>query len=187
MTIQGLILNSETKKAASLLAEKTFERYRNAPGHYRNTANSHLVGHLGEFAAFIWFRDNGFEPEASFSDPSKDRDCDIVTNIGRVEVKTWNEIYWENWGRAVTVSQYPSIKRKADFIFWCSVDDIQSETPKVSFRGFNEVGIFEEVSPMLTGTPGRMINNLQLDISQMKPIDEMGKLNATRGDITNGD
>lgn len=187
MTIQGLTLNPETKKAAQFLAEKTFKRYQNAPGHYRNTANSHLVGHLGEFAAFIWFRDNGFEPEALFSDPSKDRDCDILTNIGRVEVKTWNEIYWENWGRAVTVSQYPSIKRKADFIFWCSVDEIQSETPKVSFRGWSEVSIFEQVSPMLTGTPGRMINNLQLDISQMRPIEEMGKFNATRGNTTNSD
>ena len=186
MNIQGLTLNPETKQAASLLAEKTFERYRNNPGHYRNTANSHLVGHLGEFAAFIWFRDNGFEPVAAFSDPSKDKDCDILTNVGRIEVKTWSERYWEKWGRCVSVSQYASIKRKADFIFWLSVDEVDSETPKVAFRGWCMVDIFEGMQPIMTGDAGREVRNYQLDPSQLKPVEEMEKLLGQRRDSAKG-
>ena len=182
MNIQGLTLNPETKQAASLLAEKTFERYRNNPGHYRNTANSHLVGHLGEFAAFIWLRDNGFEPEADFSDPSKDKEADILTNVGRIEVKTWSERYWEQWGRCVSVSQYASIKRKADFIFWLSVDEVDSDTPKVAFRGWCEVDIFEGMSSIMTGDPGREVRNYQLHPSQLKPVEEMEKLHGSRED-----
>ena len=182
MNIQGLTLNPETKQVALHLAEKTFERYRNNPGHYRNTANSHLVGHLGEFAAFIWLRDNGFEPEAAFSDPSKDKEADITTNVGRIEVKTWSERYWEQWGRCVSVSQYASIKRKADFIFWLSVDEVDSDTPKVAFRGWCEVGIFEGMSPIMTGDPGREVRNYQLHPSALKPVEEMEKLHESRRD-----
>ena len=175
MNIQGLTLNPESKQAAALLAEKTFKRYRNNPGHYRNTANSHLVGHLGEFAAFIWLQDNGF-------DPSKDKKADILTNVGRIEVKTWAEKHWEKWGRCVSVSQYASIKTKSDYIFWLSVDDVESETPKVAFRGWCEVGIFEGMSPIMTGDPGREVRNYQLHPSQLKPVEEMEKLHESRRD-----
>jgi hypothetical protein len=187
MPIQGLILNPESKQAAYLLAEKTFNRYRNNPGHYRNTVSSHLVGHLGEFAAFIWLRDNGFEPVAAFSDLTKDKEADILTNVGRVEVKTWSERYWEKWGRCVSVSQYASIKRKADYIFWLSVDEVESETPKVQFRGWCEVDIFEGMAPIMTGDAGREVRNYQLDSSQLNPVEEMGKLHESRGNTDDSD
>ena len=187
MPIQGLILNPESKQAAYLLAEKTFNRYRNNPGHYRNTVSSHLVGHLGEFAAFIWLRDNGFEPVAAFSDDTKDKEADILTNVGRIEVKTWSERYWDKWGRCVSVSQYASIKRKADFIFWLSVDEVESETPKVQFRGWCEVGIFEGMAPIMTGDAGREVRNYQLDSAQLNPVEEMGKLHESRGDFATSD
>jgi len=173
MTVQGLILNPETKQAASLLAEVTFNRYRNNPGHYRNTASSHLVGHLGEFAAFIWLRDNGFEPQACFSDPTKDKECDIISNIGRVEVKTWSAKHWEQWGRCVSVSQYASIKRKADFIFWCTVDEVESETPKVQFRGWCNVSIYEGMEPIMTGGADRQVLNYQLEESQLTSVSKL--------------
>jgi hypothetical protein len=186
LKIQEFTLNPETKQIALLLAEQTFERYRNNPGHYRNTANNHLVGHLGEFAAFIWLRDNGFEPTAFFSDPEKDKEADVLTNVGRIEVKTWSEKYWEKWGRCVSVSQYASIKRKADYIFWLSVDDVESDTPKVSFRGWCEVDIFEGMSPIMTGDAGREVRNYQLHPSQLKPVEEMEKLNESRRDSQGG-
>ena len=173
MQFQGLILNPETKQLATLLAEKTFERYRNNFGHYRNTEKSHLVGHLGEFAAFIWLRDNGFSPFPTFFDSTKDRECDIPTNVGRIEVKTWSDQNWEKWGRCVTVSQFESIKKKADLIFWLSIDGVESESPTVTFRGWNEVGIFEGMSAIMTGDVGREVQNFQLDPSQLKPIEEM--------------
>jgi len=173
MKLQGLILNPETKQLATFLAEKTFERYRNNFGHYRNTAKSHLVGHLGEFAAFIWLRDNHFAPSPTFLDSTKDRECDIQTNVARIEVKTWSEQHWEKWGRCVSASQFASIKKKADLILWLSVDGVESKTPTVTFRGWCEVGIFEGMPTIMTGDVGREVCNLQLDPSQLKPVEEM--------------
>ena len=47
--MQELILNSEVKILATQLAEKTYARFANFNGHYRNTASNHLVGHrLGD-------------------------------------------------------------------------------------------------------------------------------------------
>ena len=187
MKTQSYFLSSETKQAASILAKITFEKYRNNFGHYRNTANSHLVGHLGEFAAFIWLKDHGFNPSPSFLDPSKDREADIFTTLARIEVKTWSEQYWQKWGRCVSETQYASVKKKADLIFWLSVDEVESETPKVTFRGWCEVSIFEGMSPIMTGDPGREVRNFQLDPSQLNPVEEMGKLHEARGNTATSD
>lgn len=153
----------------------TFQKYALVRGHYFNTIDRHLVGHLGEFAAFIWLRDNGFEPEALFLDEKQEKKCDIDTNIGRIEVKTWSNKHWDDWGRCVAVSQLPSIKKKADIVFWCSVLGVESETPMVKFRGWNRVEIFDEVEPKLTGNPGREVNNYQLNDTDLIPVEKMGK------------
>ena len=176
MKTQGLVLNIETKLAALLLAEKTFERNRNRFGHYRNTANGHLIGRLGEFASFIWLKENGFEPEAAFTDSMQNQQCDIASKVGRIEVKSWNEKHWDDWGRCVSVSQYASIKKKADLIFWCSVDDFESDTPRVTFRGWCKVDIFEGMAPILTGKEGRQINNYQLAEDQLSSLDSLKEL-----------
>lgn len=174
--IQGMVLNPETKQAASILAEATFQKYAKVRGHYRNTASSHLVGHLGEFAAFIWLRDYGFEPVAHFLDSTKDKECDIGSNAGRIEIKTWSAQYWDDFGRCISVSQLPSIVKKADIVFWCSVSDVESETPNVQFRGWSKVSDFEGVEAKLTGNVGRQVNNYQLDSHLLHPVEKMGKI-----------
>lgn len=171
-----MILNAESKQAASLLAEQTFARYKNIFGHYRNTASSHLVGHLGEFAAFIWLRDNGFEPIPHFSDSQADRKCDIETKIGRLEVKTWSAQHWDRWGRAISVTQYPSISRKADFIFFCTADEVESETPKIQFRGWVEVHKVGTVEPKWTGNIGREVHNYQLEEHHLKGVETLKEM-----------
>ena len=176
MNIQGLTLNPETKLAALLLAEKTYERNRNRFGHYRNTANGHLIGRLGEFASFIWLKENGFEPQAYFADSMQNQRCDIFSKIGRIEVKSWNEKHWDEYGRCVSVSQYASIKKKADIIFWCSVDEFESDTPKVTFRGWCKVNIYEGMSPILTGKEGRQINNYQIRQEELSSLDALKEL-----------
>lgn len=171
--IQGLRLQPETKLAAMILAEKSFERYRNIFGHYRNTANGHLVGHLGEFAAFIWLRDNGFEPVGIFTDPERDKECDISTIAARIEVKTWSHKHWDDLGRAVSVSQLSRLKKKADIVFFCSADEVDSPMPKIQFRGWVEVAAFDSTEPKMTGFPGREIYNHQLEDSDLKRIDTL--------------
>ena len=174
---QGLVLNEETKLAALLLAEVSFQKYSKVFGHYRNTANSHLVGRLGEFAAYIHLQEAKLDPLPHFLDINKDRDCDIESKVGRIEVKTWRAEFWDDWGRCVSVSQYPSVKRKADLILWCVANEIESDTPKIEFKGWSEVASIEGMEPKMTGAEGRQIHNYQFEESDLNPISSL----ANRG------
>ena len=169
MNLQGITLHAEETDAARLLAQHTFERWKNIRIHYTNSPGSHLVGRLGEFAAFIWLKQNGFDPFPYFLDFEQERACDIDTKIGRIEVKTWKGIHWDDLGRAVAVRQYPSICKKADWILFCSVDDIESQTPFVQFRGWVGVDEVGKVEPKYTGS--MQIHNYQLANESLKDID----------------
>lgn len=171
-----LQLRPETKLAATILAEKSFERYRFIFGHYRNTAKSHLVGHLGEFAAFIWLRDNQFQPVGIFTDPTRDGECDISSLAGRIEVKTWSEHHWDDLGRAVTVSQLPRLHKKADVVLFCTADEVDSPMPKITFRGWVKVAAFDSIEPKMTGFPGREIHNHQLENHHLNAMSSLKDL-----------
>lgn len=173
MTTRGLVLNAETKLAALLLAEASFQKYSKVFGHYRNTSNSHLVGRLGEFATYIHLDKKNLDPVPHFLDINKDRECDIGSKVGRIEVKTWSIQHWEQWGRCVSVGQYPSIKKKADVILWCTAEEIESDTPKVQFRGWSEVSDIEKQEAKMTGVEGRQIHNYQFDESELNPISSL--------------
>lgn len=169
MTQQGISLDPEVTQAAQLLAQHTYERWKAVRIHYTNSPGSHLVGRLGEFAAFLWFKENNFAPIPHFLDFEQERNCDIDTIVGRIEVKTWKEIHWPDLGRAVAVKQYPTICKKADWILFCSVDDIESATPFVTFRGWIEVDAVGTVEPKHTGS--MQIHNYQLEDHHLKDID----------------
>lgn len=168
---QGLELSQEARDLAAFLADGTFERYKHVAGHYRNLANSHLVGKLGEVAAFLWFRDNGLNPVFNALVPGLDKQCDIDTDAGRCEVKTWSSHTWDEWGRCVSVSQLASIKKKADFIFWCVVDDIDSQTPIVRFKGWSSIDVIERHEPKLTGRFGAQVLNHQIDEEHLQGLE----------------
>ena len=174
MSSQGLVLNAETKLAALLLAEVSFQKYSKIFGHYRNTANSHLVGRLGEFAAYIYLEKKRLKPVPHFLDLTKDKECDIDSKVGRIEVKTWSAQHWDDWGRCVSVSQYSSVKRKADLILWCTAEEVESDTPKIQFRGWSEVTDIENMEPKMTGAEGRQIHNYQFEESDLKPMNSLG-------------
>ena len=170
MAVTGYILSEEHKALAQVLAEISFAKYKNNPGHYRNLLNSHLVGRLGEFAAFTYLHDMGTEPIINAGTPGGDRLADIHTNIGRCEVKTWSAKHWDEYGRCVSVSQLASIKKKADFILWCVADDVDSDTPKVLFKGWSCVSDVDKNPPRLMGIAFRPVNNHQLLESELEPL-----------------
>jgi len=170
MTTRGVVLNVETKLAAVLLAEASLQKYSKVFGHYRNTANSHLVGRLGEFAAYHQLRKMRLKPVANFININNDRVCDIDSRIGRIEVKTWSAAHWENWGRCVSVAQYHSIQRKTDLILWCVAYDVDSDNPRIEFKGWNEVSDLLTMKPKMTGAEGRQIHNYQFEESQLNPM-----------------
>jgi len=167
----GYQLSPEAKTLATVLAEKSFQKYQNVRGHYRNAFSSHLIGRLGDFAAYFWFRDQGLNPVINIAEPNGDRICDIDTDVGRCEVKTWRAEHWDDLGRAVTVSQLPSIKKKADFIFWCVADDYESETPKVQLKGWSNVDAIDKDEPLMTGKIGRQIFNYQISVDDIQNLE----------------
>ena len=88
MATSGYILSEEHKALAQVLAEISFARYKNNQGHYRNLFNSHLVGRLGEFAAFTLLHELGTNPIINAGTKDGDKLADIHTDFARVEVKT---------------------------------------------------------------------------------------------------
>ena len=166
--IAEITLAPEIKEIASILAERSFARYKNVAGHYRNTPNSHLVGKLGECAAFFWLSEQGCNTTPLFLDSKRDREADMIVDSHRVEIKTWSEQHWENLGRAVAVTQYPSIQKKADRILFVSVEGVDSSEPVARLRGWVEVEAFAGMEPKMTGVAGRQIHNLQIEPDQLK-------------------
>ena len=173
MTTRGVVLNTETKLAALLLAEASFQKYSKVFGHYRNTTNSHLVGRLGEFATYTHLKNQGLNPIPHFLELNKIQNCDIDSRVGRIEVKTWKAEFWDDWGRCVSVSQLASVKRKADLIIWCVADEIESDTPKIEFKGWSEVSDIENLEPKMTGKESRQIYNYQFDEASLNSIDSL--------------
>ena len=173
MATSGYILSEEHKALAQVLAEISFAKYQNNPGHYRNLLNSHLVGRLGEFASFTLLHDLGFHPVINAGTKDGDKLADIHCDIGRVEVKTWSAKHWVEYGRCVSVSQLASIRKKADIILWCVADDVDSDTPKVVFKGFNDVQIVDKNPATYMGVVTRQVLNHQLDESDLQPLSEL--------------
>jgi hypothetical protein len=167
----SLQLNEETLQAASLLAEATFKKYEQTRGYYKNTAAGHRIGRLGEFAVYAWLTEKKISSNPCFLDVTADRMADLITEKNRIEIKTWNQIYWKELGRCVAVGQYPSMLKKADVIVWATVNEPESASPVITLRGWNTVELMGTVEPKLTGS--FQVNNYQIEEDQ---LNEMGSL-----------
>jgi hypothetical protein len=171
--MSAYMLNNETKTLATLLAQNSFAKYQHVRGHYRNSYSSHFVGKIGELTAFIWLREAGLNPVLNVIDPKADKLCDIDTDVGRIEVKTWNEKYWDDLGRAITVSQLSSIQKKADVVLWCVANDVEADEPMVAIKGWNAVSEIDMKEPLMTGALGRQVYNYQIAIDDVHDINKL--------------
>lgn len=116
---------------AVALAEDTYERWKNAPGYYRNTLSSHRKGKLGEVATDAWAFSNGLRVEAWYRDPAQERSADLRLNLQRYDVKTWDVTTWRPWvAVSVLVSPPPSVARRraSSGVSWMS-GRIRSASP----------------------------------------------------------
>jgi hypothetical protein len=59
---------------------------------------------------------------------------------------------------------------------FCTVSEVESETPHVKFPGWCPVSIIDQREPKWTGYATRRIHNYQIDESELKPVEEMAKL-----------
>lgn len=164
-------------RKAHKLAGVTYKEFKNVQGHYRNTSDAHLRGKIGEVACVQWLEERGFKCRAAFENIDEIKSADIVVGNGsefRVEVKTWNERYWDDWGRCASVKQFPSLKRKADAIIWCVTPHEFTAPVRVCIAGWNTIEDIEDAPKRLTGPESRpKINNYQLDPEKLRPLAEL--------------
>lgn len=154
---------------ARQLAGQTLSRYQESSGHYRNTPNSHLIGRLGELACEKWMVERA-PTESIFRELARENECDILFDRIRVEVKTWQDVFWGKWGRCIAVKQMHSIRKKADVVVWCSTDGILNGQARVELRGWNPISDLDSVTPVWTGPEGKQVHNYQLSESQLRSV-----------------
>ena len=73
-------------------------------------------------------------------------------------------------GRCVRPNQVASLERKADGIVWCFVDERAQE---VTIAGWSTVAEVAILPIVLTGPEGRLLENHQMPLDAMRPLEEL--------------
>jgi hypothetical protein len=155
------------------VARSSFVKWESQQGYYNNRLNSHFKGKLGELAVEKFLLDQKLKLDSHFRFQDREKLADIVVKIKgykkvvRLEVKTWSSNYWQGLGRCIAVDQYSDIKKKADMIIWCVVDEKQvfdtSMPIKVILAGWSKIDEVVKAPIKLTGLDNmRKVNNYQL-------------------------
>ncbi len=162
-------------------ARSSFERWESQQGYYNNRLNSHFKGKLGEIAVEKFLLDQKLKLDSHFRFANRENLADIVVKIkgykkiARLEIKTWSKNYWQDLGRCIAVDQYPDLKKKADMIIWCMLDEKQildAPAPvKVLLAGWSKMEEVLNAPINLTGLDNmRKVNNYQLAESDLRDM-----------------
>jgi hypothetical protein len=170
-------------KWAKDVALSSFAKWESQQGYYNNRLNSHFKGKLGELAVEKFLLAQKLKLDSHFRYSDREKLADIVVKIKgykkviRLEVKTWSSNYWQDLGRCVAVDQYPDMKKKADMIIWCLVDDKQifdaSAPVKVILAGWSKIDEISKASIKFTGLDNmRKVENYQLAESNLHSMSD---------------
>lgn len=163
-----ILLTSNQLDEARSLALETYEKFKNSPGYYNNKPDSHLKGKLGELAVEQALINLQIDCDSAFREMSRDRECDIIIGGIRLEVKTWSDAYWIEMGRCIAVGQLPSLKKKADFVVWCSTSYVAGDEAQVRVYGVTAINQIESEPRRLTGPEwGRKVDNYQVNFDSI--------------------
>ncbi len=177
MTGTEVKLTEEKLAEAKQLSKETYEKFKTRAGYYNNSPNSHLKGKLGEIAVELYFKTLELECEAIFRDLSRDRECDLLVNGHRIEVKTWSSEYWSEMGRCIAVGQLQTLTAKADSVVWCTTDYSGFGLPIVQLQGWNSIHEIQDAPIKLTGpTHGRKVQNYQFEVSSLRSITTLSEV-----------
>lgn len=196
-----LTLSQAEIQEALRIGERRYERHKHHKNpRYRNLPRTHLHGALGEIAFRRWLDRVGIayhvpclalEEDTALPDFLCHSRADELP-IG-IEVKTWEERYWEAWGRCIAVEQLPYLQKKGvHLIVWATValewhrrpsswDDIREQLGELQslpmiLRGWHPI---EEVKswglPRYTGPEGQKVLNYQApdagrDLSELRAL-----------------
>jgi hypothetical protein len=163
-------LSAEEVEWAVDVAHSSFAKWESQQGYYNNRLNSHFKGKLGELAVEKFLLDQKLKLDSHFRFSDREKLADIVVKVKgykkvfRLEVKTWSSNYWQDLGRCIAVDQYPDLKKKADIIVWCLVEDKQTSAPvKVILAGWSKIGEILKAPIKYTGLDNmRRVENYQL-------------------------
>ena len=166
-------LSIEDVQWAADVARSSIARWESQQGYYNNRLNSHFKGKLGEIAVEKFLLEQKLKLDSHFRFPDRENLADLVLKINgykkivRLEVKTWSKNYWQDLGRCIAVDQYPDMKKKADMILWCVVDErLALDSPvalKVFLAGWSRIDEIINAPVKLTGMDNmRKVNNYQL-------------------------
>lgn len=169
-----VIIDQSTYDEAYGLANATLEKFANTKGHYNNTLNSHLRGKIGELACAEWMANNQIKCTQVFRDIEQIADVDLVTSTMRLDVKTWDERYWDDLGRCIAVRQLPKLQKKADAVLWCVTPQKLSPGIAVKIIGWNTIDDVAAAPQRSTGPTGRrQVDNHQVDLLSVRPLEEL--------------
>jgi hypothetical protein len=166
-------LTEEDRLVAEELSEKTYQKYKDYNGHYRNLRSSHSIGRYGEIAAHKYFKQLGMSCTPHYLNEDEDQLCDITADSVRWDIKTWNTKYWQVWGRAVSSKQLPFLAKKADAILWTSVDPL--EPLFVTIYGWNTVDDIGSYEPAWMGPEGNKVHNHQVPVNKIRLVLDIKK------------
>lgn len=176
MNASNIVMISEDEFIqAKYLAQQTLDIFASKGGYYNNNLNSHLRGKCGEVAVSRLLKSHGVTVEDHWIDPVLIAAADLtLQNKIRVDVKTWDERYWEEMGRCIAYGQLPTLRKKADVIIWCHSESSVGPGMKVYVAGWSKTSEIELSPRRMTGpASGRKVDNYQLDVESMRPINDL--------------
>ena len=174
MTHTHLISGDEFALATEL-ARQTLEMFAGRAGYYDNNLNSHLRGKLGEVAVSAFLRASGVTTVDLWQDLERISEADVmIPGRFRADVKTWDVRYWPDYGRCISVSQFPKLRLKADTIIWCTSESTIRSGMTVSVEGWNTMPDIDLAPRRHTGPPSRrQVYNHQLEGDSLRPIESI--------------
>ena len=173
-------IGEATYSEAISMANHTLESFKNNPGHYSNTFNSHLRGKIGELACSLWVAKQGIRCDSVFRDSNRMAEADLIIQgkaMQRCDVKTWDRNHWEGLGRCIAVNQLSNLQTKADIIIWCISPHSLEPGIQVELRGWNTLSDIEAAPQRMTGpADGRKVYNYQVDDNKLREMNELSSL-----------
>jgi len=148
----------------------TYEKFKSFGGRYPNKLSSHRLGKLSEIGTDAWAHWMGLQVDSAYSDLGRLREADLIIGSYRIEIKSWADWTWEGMGRCIRPAQMASIRAKADAVLWTVVSETTVGV-EVKIEGWSTP---EEVAAepiTVTGPPHLRLENHQVSINQMRPLD----------------
>jgi hypothetical protein len=150
------------------LGDLTFAEFRTHHRYPNNLGPSHRKRKLGEVAVEKWARTLGVHVESPFRDLRLAAREDLVVGGVRIEVMTWHAARWAELGRSVTPGHVPVVRRKADAIVWCALDD-----GAVTLHGWSTPDDVERAPLTVSGPPHHPFETRQVPADGLRPMETL--------------